>query len=90
MAPKKKNPLEAEANNESVPVDFDGVALAVPTGDAIPRAALRAFEQGHLVGFVENMLGEQLSKVEHKLDTVGDVKRLGKLMADAMGTNLGE
>jgi hypothetical protein len=87
---KAKNPLESEAKNESVPVEFEGVTLEVPTGDAIPRAALRAFEQGHLVGFVENMLGEQLNKVEHKLDTVGDVKRLGKLMADAMGTTVGE
>jgi hypothetical protein len=90
MAPKKKNPLESEATNESVPVVYQGVDLEIPTGDAIPRVALKAFEQGHLVGFVESMLGDQLRLVEKHLETVGDVKELGKLISDAMGSNVGE
>lgn len=86
----KKPPLEAEANNDFVEFSFRGVKLNIPTGDKVPRAAIRAFEHNQVITFIELMLGDDWFKVEPKVPTMGDVKELADALTEALGSNQGE
>lgn len=86
----KVNPLEAEAKNEFVEVEFEGLKVSIPTGDEIPVAAISAFEKGHIVTFVELMVGDQYEKLAPKVPTLGALRAFATVLAEAMGSSVGE
>ena len=90
-AKKPPNPLEAEANDESVEFEFRGVKLTAPMGDAYPIEAIEAYEENKMVSFVKVMLGPaQMSKVSKELKTLKDLRELAEAMTAAQDTSLGE
>lgn len=91
MENKKKNPLKAEAQNDSVSFEFRGIALTTPMGDAYPMAAVEAFEDSKFVAFVRALLGpEQMKKVQGELNTFKDLRELAEAINAAQDTSLGE
>jgi hypothetical protein len=90
MAVKKAMQAEAEGNGD-VPVTFKGLKLTVPTGNRMPTAAVKAYEKGHMVSFLEAMLGpEQWAKVEPKVPALADIKDLADAINDVLGASSGE
>lgn len=91
MEDKKKNPLKAEAQSDSVGFEFRGIALTAPMGDAYPLAAIEAYEEGKMVSFVRVMLGsDQMRKLQTELKTLKDLRELAEAMTAAQDTSLGE
>lgn len=60
-SPRKSSarPVAAEAIGALIPVDFDGVTYNVPPSNRWPYAALVAFEDGKVAGFLRSLLGEE-------------------------------
>jgi hypothetical protein len=87
----KKDAMVKEAVGEKSTFTFKGLELAVSAGGKMPTAAIKAWERGHIVTFLEIMLGpDQWARVEPKVPTIDDIQDLASAMNDAMGASSGE
>jgi hypothetical protein len=85
-AKKPINPTAAEALAEPVAFTYADVDYVVPSTSEWPYAALEAFEDGKLSGFIREILGEeQHDRFKATKPKVSDLSDLIQEMQKALG-----
>lgn len=83
---KKPNPTAAEALAEPVEFTYGGINYVVPSTSEWPYAALEAFEDGKLSGFIREILGvDQHEAFKATRPKVSDLSDMISAMQGALG-----
>lgn len=83
MATKKA--LEAEANDTTTTFVYKDVEFTLPPVRKWPRAAIKAQEEGKILGFIEKVLGDvQTQAFEKVVEDLGEVDDFASALFKAL------